>query len=58
MEQGANDVISGQNVKGVKVVLVTKFDGPSSNRLQDIRFAHFDATATEHAAYPITPKPK
>ena len=57
----ASDVISGQNVKGVQVDIVTKFGHPSSNRLQIIQTAHFVTTATttttEYAVYPITPKP-
>ena len=62
----ASDVISGQMVGTVQVNIVTKFEGPSSNRLGAIRFAHFvttttatatTATATEYASHPITPKP-
>ena len=36
----ASDVISGQNVGTVQVNIVTKFEGPSSNRLGAIKFAH------------------
>ena len=60
----ASDVISGQNVEMVQLYIVTKFEGPSSNRLGAIRSAHFvtttataTATATEYASHPITPKP-
>ena len=63
----ASDVISGQNVGTIQVNIVTKFEGPSSNRLGAIRFAHFvtttatatttATTATEYASHPITPKP-
>ena len=60
----ASDVISGQNVGTIQVNIVTKFEGPSSNRLGAIRSAHFvttttatTATATEYASHPITPKP-
>ena len=57
-----SDVISGQNVGTIQVNIVTKFEGPSSNRLGAIRSAHFvtttaTATATEYASHPITPKP-
>ena len=62
----ASDVISGQMVGTVQVNIVTKIEGPSSNRLGAIRFAHFvttattataTTTATEYASHPITPKP-
>ena len=36
----ASDVISGQNVGTIQVNIVTKFEGPSSNRLGAIKFAH------------------
>jgi hypothetical protein len=36
----ASDVISGQKVGTVQVNMVTKFEGPSSNRLGVIKFAH------------------
>ena len=36
----ASDVISGQKVGTVQVNIVTKFEGPSSNRLGAIKFAH------------------
>ena len=55
-----SDVISGQKVEGIEVNLVTKFHGPSSNRLRVIRSAHFvttattaTATATVYASHPM-----
>ena len=36
----ASDVISGQKVGMVQANIVTKFEGPSSNRLGAIKFAH------------------
>ena len=56
-----SDVISSQKVKSIEVNLVTKFHGPSSNRLRVIRSAHFvtatatttTATATVYASHPI-----
>ena len=36
----ASDVISGQKVGTIQVNIVTKFEGPSSNRLGAIKFAH------------------
>ena len=40
----ASDVISGQNVEMVQLYIVTKFEGPRSNRLGVIQFAHFVVT--------------
>ena len=40
------DLIFGQKVGRVNVVLVTKFGDPSSNRLGAIQIAHFVTTAT------------
>ena len=55
----ASDVISGQMVGTVQVNIVTKFEGPSSNRLGAIRSAHFvttaTTTATEYASHAMTP---
>ena len=56
----ASDVISGQNVGTIQVNIVTKFEGPSSNRLGAIRSAHFvtttaTTTATEYASHAMTP---
>ena len=45
------DLIFGQKVGRVNVVLVTKFGDPSSNRLGAIQIAHFVTTTT--AARPI-----
>ena len=35
-----SDVISGQKVGTIQVNIVTKFEGPSSNRIGAIKFAH------------------
>jgi hypothetical protein len=38
------DVMSYQMIEGIEVVLETKFDCPSSNRLGAIQIAHFVTT--------------
>ena len=47
------DLIFGQKVERVNVVLVSKFDDPSSNRLGAIQIAHFVTATTTTAARPI-----
>ena len=55
------DLIFGQKVGRVNVVLETKFGDPSSNRLGAIQIAHFVTTATTTttttAARPIPLRP-
>ena len=51
----ASEVISGQNVKWVKVDIVTMFGRPGLNSLQIIQTAQHFVTTTEYAVYPITP---
>ena len=54
----ASGIIASQNVEMVQLYIVTKFEGPSSNRLGVIQFAHFvkATTTAEYASHHIVRK--
>jgi len=53
----ASDVISGQKVGMVQFNIVTKFEGPSSNRLGAIKFAHSRYDGDGGVSHAITLQP-